>query len=184
MWLSKFLEIDNLKDEVSKEIIKEFIEQSGKKKFTPLEFTILEIIFNSKLISTDDLILKLQEHFVGLWETESKTVKPILSKLKGKGFLKTEHTKTPLGPRTKVYFVTQAGKEILKAKVNENFADQFKLLKNFLIELSSMYVGLFPENEKEEKLSEVQNLLDEIMKSIKGELISKKINDVDLAVKL
>ncbi len=169
MWLTKFLEIDNLEDEVSQKIFKEFIIQLGKKKFTPLEFTILELIFNVGNISSDDLILKLQDHFVGLWETESKTVKPILSKLKGKGFLKTTKRKSEIGPLVKFYSVTDAGREILKAKVNENFADQFRLLKNFLIELSSMYVGSFPEPQKEDKLSEVQNLLDEIMQTIRGE---------------
>ena len=91
----------------------------------------------------------MNEHFAGTWKARSGTIYPILSKLKHKGFLDSVEKKSPIGPRVKLYFLTEAGEEIIKTKVNKNFEDQLRFIKNFLIELSSIYIQSFPEEKKE-----------------------------------
>ena len=159
MWLSKFL---NLKDDIkslSSDIKAEILGVLKKDKLTPLEFTILEHIFNNRQISGYDLIKNLNEHFAGTWEAQSGTIYPILSKLKRNGFLETKTVKSPIGPLKKIYYLTKAGEQILKVKVNKNFLDQVKFMENFLIELASIYIHSFPEKEKDEKIQEVEELM-------------------------
>ncbi len=170
MWLSKFLDLE---EDFSEEIKKEIIERLERKKLTPLEFTVLEIIFNAKKISTDDVISKLNQHFAGSFEAKSGTIKPILSKLKKKRFLQTKKEPSPLGPLKKVHSVTDAGKEILKTKVSQNFEEQVEFIKNFLIELLAIYIQTGAEDEKENKLLEVQELLDNAFSSIKTTVFVK-----------
>lgn len=156
MWLGKFLDLtedipQRIKDKISKRL--------ERKRLTPLEFTILESIFNSERVSGYDLIHNLNKHFAGTWKARSGTIYPILSKLKHKGFLNSEEKKSPIGPKVKLYSLTEAGEEIIKTKVNKNFRDQLKFMENFLIELSSIYIQSFPAERKEEITTEVQNIL-------------------------
>ncbi|MHA2039553.1 MAG: PadR family transcriptional regulator, partial [Promethearchaeota archaeon] len=137
-----------------------------KNKLTPLEFTIIESIFNSKQLSGYDLIKNLNKHFAGTWEAHSGTVYPILSKLEKDGFLKAEKVKSPIGPLRKVYSLTKAGEKLLKHKVNKNYLDQLKFIENFLIELSSIYVHSFPLEEKKERIEEIRKALKETLKNV------------------
>lgn len=179
MWLGKFLDLKADINEMASEIRKKILANlKGKQKLTPLEFTILEFIFNNKGFSGYDLIQRLNEHFAGTWKAHSGTIYPILSKLKYKGFLKTKQVKSEIGPLKKVYLLTESGARILKVKVNKNFRDQMKFIENFLIELTSTYIHSLSddaeENEIDDRIEEVQQLLKKIFSGvIKG--IPKKM---------
>ena len=166
MWLGKFLDFEedlkNLRSKIKDEIFKNI----KKSKLTPLEFTIIENIFNSKQLSGYDLIKNLNKHFAGTWEAHSGTVYPILSKLEKDGFLKAMKVKSPIGPLRKLYSLTKAGEELLKHKVNKNYLDQLKFIENFLVELSSIYVHSFSPEEKEEKIEEIRKALEETLKNV------------------
>ncbi len=166
MWLGKFLNLEEDLDELKDKIKQDILEDIKRNKITPLEFTIIETIFNSKELSGYDLILNLNRHFAGTWEAQSGTIYPILSKLKKENFLKFRPVKSPIGPIRKVYSLTEAGEQILKVKVNKNFEDQLRYIENFLIELSSIYIQSFPENEREQRIGEVKSSLKEIIENI------------------
>ncbi|NVM53243.1 MAG: helix-turn-helix transcriptional regulator [Candidatus Helarchaeota archaeon] len=175
MWLGKFLD---LKEDIPQKIKNKLSKHLVRKKLTPLEFTILENIFNSKRVSGYDLIHNLNEHFAGTWKARSGTIYPILSKLKRKGLLDSVAKKSPLGPQVKLYYLTEAGEEILKTKVNKNFLDQLKFIKNFLIELSSIYIRSFPEEQREAVTTKVRNsvrnTLDTVINAIPLNIILEK----------
>ena len=156
MWLGKILD---LKDDIPQKIREKFSKVLEQKKLTPLEFTILESIFNAKQISGYDLIHNLNKHFAGTWKARSGTIYPLLSKLKRKGFLDSISRKSPIGPMVTLYYLSPPGEAILKNKVNKNFVDQLKLTENLLVELSKIYVQSFPEEVREEQKLQVQNLL-------------------------
>ena len=165
MWLGKSLDLEDLeKDmaEIRSKIKREIFDNVKKRRLTPLEFTILEHVFNNQVISGYDLIRVLNDHFAGTWEAQSGTIYPLLSKLKRDGFLKVKTVKTQVGPLRKVYSLSEAGEEILKVKVNKNFLDQLKFVRNVLVELSSIYINSFTEEVKEEKTKEVQKLMKEL----------------------
>jgi PadR family transcriptional regulator PadR len=166
MWLGKFLDfeedIKNLKTKIKEEIFNNL----KKSKLTPLEFTIIENIFNSKQLSGYDLIKNLNKHFAGTWEAHSGTIYPILSKLEKDGFLKAQKVRSPIGPLRKVYSLTKAGDELLKHKVNENYLDQLKFIENFLVELSSIYIQSFPHKDKKEKIEEIRSALKDTLKNV------------------
>ncbi len=161
MWLSKFLDLTEDIKGMESEIKKFLFKDRKQKKLTPLEFTILESIFNSQGVSGYDLIQQLNAHFAGTWEAKSGTTYPILSKLKRNGFLTIRQVKSPIGPLKKLYFLTKAGETVLKLKVNKSYFQQVNFMGNFLIELSTIYVRSFPEKDKVEKTKEVQKLLRE-----------------------
>ena len=81
MWLGKFLDLEDDINELRSRIKEELLNSLLKNKLTPLEFTIIESIFNSKQLSGYDLIKNLNRHFAGTWEAHSGTVYPILSNL-------------------------------------------------------------------------------------------------------
>lgn len=166
MWLSKFLDLEEDLKNLRSKIKEEVFDNIKKNRLTPLEFTIIESIFNSKRIYGYDLIRILNEHFAGTWIAQSGTVYPILSKLKKNGFLKTEHIKSDIGPIKKVYSLTKAGEEILKAKVNKNFQDQLNFIENFLVELASVYIHSFSEEKKEGKIDEVQDSIRKALENV------------------
>ena len=166
MWLGKFLDIEKDMEEIRSKLKREIFDKVKRSKLTPLEFTIIEHIFNNQIISGYDLIRVLNDHFAGTWEAQSGTIYPLLSKLKGNGFLKVKTVKTQVGPLRKVYSLTEAGEEILKLKVNKNFLDQLKFVRNVLIELSSIYINSFPEEVKQNKIKEVQMLMKEITEQV------------------
>ncbi len=166
MWLSKFLDLEEDLEKLRSTIKEEVFDNIKKYRLTPLEFTIIESIFNSKRISGYDLIRILNEHFAGTWKAQSGTIYPILSKLKKNGFLKIERVKSEIGPVKKVYSLTEVGGALLKAKVNKNFQDQLNFVENFLVELSSIYIHSFSEEEKEERIREVQNSLKKALENI------------------
>lgn len=165
MWHGNLDIKDDIKELRSK-IEKDLFQGIKKYKLTPLEFTILENIFNCKELAGYDLILNLNKHFAGTWEAQSGTIYPILSKLKRDGFLDSRPVRSPIGPIRKVYSLTEAGEHILKTKVNKNFEDQLKFMGNFLIELSSIYIQSYPTEEKEKKIIEVQNLIKKILETV------------------
>ena len=158
MWLNKFLDLE---EDIEKVIREELFRDIKKKKLTPLEFTIIESIFQIHEISGYDLIQKLDKHFAGTWKASSGTVYPILSKLKSNGFLNIREVKSPIGPLKKVYSLTEAGEEILKRKVNLNFSKQIEFIENFLIELTSIYIESFDDNLQEEETKTVLGTLKE-----------------------
>lgn len=170
MWLNKFLDMTDDVQKMANELKNKLFKERKQKKLTPLEFTIIETIFNSGSISGYDLIQKLNDNFAGTWEAKSGTVYPILSKLKSNGFLDLKTIKSPIGPLKKVYSLTSAGERMLKVKVIDNFHDQIQFVENFLIELASIFVQSVPESEQKEKLKEVQvslrEMLDNIIKKV------------------
>ncbi|MFX0135274.1 MAG: helix-turn-helix transcriptional regulator [Candidatus Hodarchaeota archaeon] len=174
MWLSKFLDLKEDLKNLRSSIKEEIFDNIKKNRLTPLEFTIIEIIFNNKRIYGYDLIRALNEHFAGTWKAQSGTIYPILSKLKGNGFLKIERVKSEIGPLKKVYSLTKAGEELLKVKVNKNFQDQLNFVENFLVELASVYIHSFSGEKKEGKIVEVQNSINKTLDSV--------IKNVPLAV--
>lgn len=166
MWLGKILDLNELKDKVKKE----YLESITRNKITPLEFTIIKAIFNSKELSGYDLILNLNTHFAGTWTAQSGTIYPLLSKLKKEGFLKSRAVKSPIGPVKTVYSLTEAGARILTKKVNENFEDQINFIANFLLDLSSIYIQSYPKAERNLRIDEVINLLEQTFEKIKGDI--------------
>ena len=166
MWLGKFLDIEEDINELRSKIKEELLNSLQKNKLTPLEFTIIESIFNSKQLSGYDLIKNLNRHFAGTWEAQSGTIYPILSKLEKDGFLSAQKVRSPIGPLRKVYYLTEAGEELLKYKVNKNYLDQLKFIENFLIELSSIYIHSFPEGEKEKRIEDIRDLLKSSLKNV------------------
>ncbi|MBY9012842.1 MAG: helix-turn-helix transcriptional regulator [Candidatus Lokiarchaeota archaeon] len=166
MWLGKFLDLEEDIKGLRSKIQNDLFQGIKKYKLTPLEFTILETIFNCKELAGYDLILNLNKHFAGTWEAQSGTIYPILFKLKRDGFLNSRPVKSPIGPIRKVYSLTEAGEHILKTKVNKNFEDQLKFMGNFLIELSSIYIQSHPKEEEEDKINEVQNLIKKILETV------------------
>ena len=172
MWLGKFLDLEDDIEMLRSKIKQEIFKKIKKNKLTPLEFTIIEVIFNSNALSGYDIIQTLNKHFAGTWKARSGTVYPILSKLERNGFLKSKTVKSPIGPIRKVYSLSEAGEEILKMKVNKNFADQLKFLENFIIELSAIYVKSYPEQVRKEIIDEVQSTLNESFERIKASIPS------------
>jgi DNA-binding PadR family transcriptional regulator len=166
MWLGKFLDLEDDIEELRSKIKKEIFKTLHQSKLTPLEFTVIETIFNSKQLSGYDLIKNLNRSFAGTWEAQSGTIYPILRKLEKDGFLKAKKVKSPIGPIKKVYSLTEAGEELLKHKVNKNYYDQLKFVENFLVELSSIYIHSFPSEDKNIKISEIQNALNETLKNV------------------
>ncbi len=166
MWLGKFLDFEEDLKTLKSKIKDEIFTNLKKSRLTPLEFTIIESIFNRKQLSGYDLIKNLNRHFAGTWEAQSGTVYPILSKLEKDGFLKAKKVKSPIGPLRKVYSLTEAGEELLKHKVNKNYFDQLKFIENFLVELSSIYVHSFPPEERKEKIEEIRKVLKGTLKNV------------------
>ena len=166
MWLGKFLNLEDDIEELSSLIKEELIKSLQKSKLTPLEFTIIETIFNSQQLSGYDLIKNLNRSFAGTWEAQSGTVYPILSKLEKDGFLKAKQVKSPIGPLKKVYSLTEAGEALLKFKVNKNYYEQLKFVENFLVELSSIFIRSFPIEEQSIKIAEIQKALNETFESV------------------
>jgi PadR family transcriptional regulator PadR len=172
MWLGKFVDLEEDLDELKEQIEKEIFKGIKKSKLTPVEFTIIETIFNFKGMSGYDLIQNLNKQFAGTWVAQSGTIYPILSKLERDGFLRSNMVKTPIGPLRKVYFLTEAGEEILKLKVNKNFHDQLKFLENFLVELSSIYIRSNPRSERKEQMKILEETLKETFQNVMGRIPS------------
>ena len=170
MWLSKFLDFEEDIKDLRTKIKEEIFDNIKKSKLTPLEFTIIESIFNNEKLSGYDLINNLNKHFAGTWKAQSGTVYPILSKLKKTGFLNIEHVKSAIGPIKKVYSLTEAGEELLKVKVNKNFQEQLNFIENFLVELTSIYILSFSKEIREKKLDEVQKSIKETFENVKNRL--------------
>lgn len=167
MWLGKFLDLEDDLTELRDTLEKGLFKNIKKNKLTPLEFTILESIFNSKEISGYDLIKNLNEHFADTWVARSGTIYPMLSKLKRDGFLNIKNVKSPIGPIKKVYSLTDAGTSLLKKKVKDNFETQLEFIENFLVELASIYIQSYPEELKGEKITLVQEILAKTFKNVK-----------------
>ncbi|MFX0077372.1 MAG: helix-turn-helix transcriptional regulator [Candidatus Hermodarchaeota archaeon] len=172
MWLGKFLDLEEDIEELRSKIKQELFADITKNKLTPLEFTIVEVIFNSQAMSGYDLMQALNRHFAGTWEAKSGTIYPILSKLEKNGFLKSKMVKSPIGPLRKLYTLTKAGEELLKLKVNKNYAEQLLLIENFVIELSSIYIKSHPKEDRKDIIAEVQETLSESFERIKESIPS------------
>ncbi|NVM17457.1 MAG: helix-turn-helix transcriptional regulator [Candidatus Lokiarchaeota archaeon] len=172
MWLGKFLDLEEDIEELRSKIKQEIFADITKNKLTPLEFTIVEVIFNSQALSGYDLMQTLNKHFAGTWEAKSGTIYPILSKLEKNGFLKSKMVKSPIGPLRKLYTLTTAGEELLKLKVNKNYTEQLLLIENFVVELSSIYIKSRPNEDRKEIIAEVQELLNTSFERIKENIPS------------
>jgi PadR family transcriptional regulator PadR len=159
MWLGKFVDLEEDLRELRIEKDYGTFKRIKLTKLTPLEFTIIETIFNVGGLSGYDLIQHLNDHFAGTWVAQSGTIYPILSKLEKDGFLQSNMIKTPIGPLRKVYFLTDAGEAILKLKVSKNFNDQLKFVENYLVELSSIYIRSNPLSERKIQLQLVEEAL-------------------------
>jgi DNA-binding PadR family transcriptional regulator len=166
MWLGKFVDLEEYLQELRNTVDRENFKRIKLTKLTPLEFTIIETIFNSGGLSGYDLIQSLNTHFAGTWVAQSGTIYPILTKLEKDGFLQSNMFKTPIGPLRKVYFLTGAGEAILKLKVNKNFTDQLKFIENYLVELSSVYIRSNPRSEREVQLKLVEEALQSSFQNI------------------
>ena len=70
MWLGKFLDLEEDMKDLRLKIEKQIFTNIKKNKLTPLEFTIIETIFNNQQISGYDLIRILNDHFAGTWEAQ------------------------------------------------------------------------------------------------------------------
>jgi len=152
--------------ELAVEVKDKLFKERKQKKLTPLEFTILESVYSSGMISGYDLIEKLNDHFAGTWEAKSGTVYPILSKLKSNGFLDKKTVKSPIGPLKKLYSLTKAGEKMLMVKVNQGFLEQIQFMENFLIELASIYIKSASEKEQKQQIKFVHDLLRETISNI------------------
>jgi len=172
MWLSKFLDLGEDLEELRSKVKQEIFEKITKNKLTPLEFTIIEIIFNSQALSGYDLIQALNRHFAGTWEAKSGTIYPILSKLERNGYLKSKMVKSPIGPLRKLYRLTNAGEELLKLKVNRNYTEQLLLIENFIVELSSIFIKSHPKEDRKEIIEEVEATLTKSFERIKESIPS------------
>jgi DNA-binding PadR family transcriptional regulator len=166
MWLGKFVDIEEDLGELKEQIEKEIFKNIKKSKLTPLEFTIIETVFNFRGLSGYDLIQNLNKKFAGTWVAQSGTIYPVLSKLERDGFLRSNMVKTPIGPLRKVYFLTEAGEEIIKLKVNKNFHDQLKFLENFLVELSSVYIRSNPRSQRKDQMKLLEETLKETFQNV------------------
>ena len=166
MWLGKFLDLEDDIEELGSLIKKEIFDNLQKSKLTPLEFTIIETIFNTKQLSGYDLIKNLNRSFAGTWEAQSGTIYPLLRKLEKDGFLKAKKVKSPIGPLRKVYSLTEVGEELLKFKVNKNYYDQLKFVENFLVELSSIFIRSFPSKEQSQKIAEIKDALNKTLRNV------------------
>jgi DNA-binding PadR family transcriptional regulator len=179
MWKGKILELKKDLQELKSLFKKKIFKDITRDKLTPLEFTILESIFNNKAFSGYDLIQYLTQHFAGQWEAHSGTVYPILSRMKADGFLDVKEVKSPLGPLRKVYYLTEAGEAILKFKVSKGFLDQLKFIENFLIDFSAIYIHTFPEEKQEEQIvavqEEIKKTLENVIREIPSTVDFKKV---------
>jgi hypothetical protein len=63
---------------------------------------------------------------------------------------------------------------IVTTKVNQHFKDQVTFTKNFLIELSNIYIQSFPEGQQETVLAELRKLLGETLEEIINRIEIKK----------
>ena len=164
--MSKFLDLKEALEEIPKKLRGSI----KKDKLTPLEFTILETIYNNVQISGYDLIENLNKHFAKTWKARSGTIYPILSKLKHHGFLTAKSVKSPIGPMVTMYRVTEAGKQLLSAKVSKNFDEQLEFVRNFILELATVYIDSFPKSEQKEQLSLIEEALKEMIQEIIDDL--------------
>lgn len=172
MWLSKFLDLEDDIEELRSKAKQEIFENITKSKLTPLEFTIIEVIFNSQALSGYDLIQALNKHFAGTWQAKSGTIYPILSKLERNGYLNSKTVKSPIGPLRKLYTLTIAGEELLKLTVNKNYSEQLLLIENFIVELSSIFIKSHPKEDRKEIVKEVEATLNQSFERIKDSIPS------------
>ncbi len=172
MWLGKFLDLEDDIEELRSKAKQEIFENITKSKLTPLEFTIIEVIFNSQALSGYDLIQALNKHFAGTWQAKSGTIYPILSKLERNGYLNSTTVKSPIGPLRKLYTLTIAGEELLKLTVNKNYSEQLLLIENFIVELSSIFIKSHPKEDRKEILKEVEATLNQSFERIKDSIPS------------
>ncbi len=174
MWLGKFLDFEEDLKTLRSKIEEELFDNIKKNKLTPLEFTIIESIFNRQKLSGYDLINSLNKHFAGTWKAQSGTIYPILSKLKKNGFLKIQHVKSEIGPIKKVYSLTKIGEELLKVKVKKKFQEQLNFVENFLVELALIYVSSFSEEKRVNKIKEIQNSIRKTLENVIKRIYDEK----------
>ncbi len=133
----------------------------GKIGVSPIEYIILAHLRRRELNNDgvpvgqygNELIKELNSIFKGSWRAQSGTVYPMLSKLvTKKNFLISEKLKTELGPRKKVYKLSDDGRNLIDSIVRENFkSDEFFIEK--YLELLEPFKEKF-ENEEYEKIED------------------------------
>jgi len=115
---------------------------------SPLEYIILAHLRKRELENQEiigqygnEMIRELNKLFEGVWEAQSGTIYPILSKMedyRAKNLLKGENKKSELGPAKKVYTLTDNGRDIInriiieKYEAEQNFLERYgEFLKSF-----------------------------------------------------
>ncbi|MFX0132372.1 MAG: PadR family transcriptional regulator [Candidatus Hodarchaeota archaeon] len=172
MWKDKILDITRAPDKLQTAVMGKI----KKHKLSPLEFTILQTIFNNKQVSVYDIIEKLNEHYAGTWNARKPTVFPILSKLKRAGFLELKKVKIRGFPIIKVYRLTEEGEKVITTQISKNFEEQVQFIRNTLIELIKTYVN---SHEGEQKKA-THNSVEKLMKDLLQEVVESIPSDVDI----
>jgi DNA-binding PadR family transcriptional regulator len=128
---------------------------------SPIEYIILAHLRRREILNKgeigqygNELIGEFNKLFDGVWEAQSGTIYPILSKMddyRTKNLIKGEEKKTPLGPVKKVYTLTDNGRDIInriiieKYEAEQNFLERYldflKTFKEFVEAEKSKHVG-------------------------------------------
>lgn len=106
---------------------------------SPIEYIILLHLRRRELLNKKklgqygkELIDELNELFAGSWKAKSGTIYPILSKLdREKELLVGEKKKSPLGPRKKVYSLTDEGRALIDQIIRENLESDEQFMENY-----------------------------------------------------
>lgn len=106
---------------------------------SPIEYIILLHLRRRELLNKNklgqygkELIDELNSLFAGSWEAKSGTIYPILSKLdREKDLLISEKKKSPLGPRKKVYTLTDKGRELIDDLMRQHLHSDIEFMENY-----------------------------------------------------
>ena len=112
-----------------------------KIKLSPLEYIILAHLRSRELKNLEkkpvgqygyELMKELNILFEGSWEAKSGTIYPLLSKLENtKGVLIGQKKKSPLGPKKKVYILSDEGRKLIDQIIIENYDNDLAFIKNY-----------------------------------------------------
>jgi len=129
---------------------------------SPIEYIILAHLRRRELINAGkhigqygkELMSELNKLFHGSWEAQSGTIYPILNKLeKSKKYLGGVKEDTGLGPKKKVYRLTEEGRDIIDRIVKENFQSDEFFIQRYLELLETFKDEFEREDEEPETLS-------------------------------
>lgn len=124
----------------------------SKMGVTPIEYIILAHLRYRELLNDEqigqygnEMIKDLNDLFKGIWEAQSGTIYPILSKLDSqKNLIIGENKKSDLGPVKKVYLLTIEGRNLIDNVIRENFKQDEEFIKRYS-ELIEPFKRMFEE---------------------------------------